>query len=620
MNQSNSDSSRNSSANTPTDASADTATKISANESHEVQTFEKPPSTVIGILGRLGPGMIIAGSIVGSGELIATTLTGATAGFWLLWLIVVGCVIKVFVQIEFGRFTISSSQTTMDGLNQVPGPVAELSLLGTPGSKVIRGNWILWYWAVMFAVSLGQLGGIVGGVGQALAISLPLTERGRQANELQDARINLQVVEAQSELARQRLAESTDPATRREIEERIDHLHLQRRQWRDTVDELEGGSPLGDPSTDSSRNGGVESDEDMELEASRQSEVEDRAGSFRGWVTAWSSFWRQATSDDKIWAAIVTLATIVLLARGRYGLIQTFATTLVASFTLVTIVNLFALQAHEDWAIRLTDLTNGLRFQLPPPDEIPANTSPLVIALATFGIIGVGANELLAYPYWCQEKGYARFTGPREESAAWRDRARGWMKVLQWDAWCSMLVYTFATVAFYLLGAAILGRIGLVPSGMEMVRTLGVMYEPVFGSWAKLMFLFGAFAVLYSTFFVANAGYARIASDALGVLSIAPRSAEGRQRWITAMCVIFPTLSWSIYVVFPQPTLLILAGGAMQALMLPMLGLAALYFRYYHCDPRLRPSRTWDFFLWVSAFGLGVTGSWLLLEMFILRS
>src|SRR5438132_11231450 len=39
-----------------------------------------PPTTFLGILGRLGPGLIIAGSIVGSGELIATTKTGGQPG------------------------------------------------------------------------------------------------------------------------------------------------------------------------------------------------------------------------------------------------------------------------------------------------------------------------------------------------------------------------------------------------------------------------------------------------------------------------------------------------------------------------------------------------------------
>ena len=42
-----------------------------------------PPRTILGILRQLGPGLIIAGAIVGSGELNATTKTGAQAGFWL---------------------------------------------------------------------------------------------------------------------------------------------------------------------------------------------------------------------------------------------------------------------------------------------------------------------------------------------------------------------------------------------------------------------------------------------------------------------------------------------------------------------------------------------------------
>ena len=40
----------------------------------------EPPSDLLGIMKRLGPGLIIAGGIVGSGELIATTKTGAQAG------------------------------------------------------------------------------------------------------------------------------------------------------------------------------------------------------------------------------------------------------------------------------------------------------------------------------------------------------------------------------------------------------------------------------------------------------------------------------------------------------------------------------------------------------------
>ena len=55
----------------------------------------------------------------------------------------------------------------------------------------------------------------------------------------------------------------------------------------------------------------------------------------------------------------------------------------------------------------------------------------------------------------------------------WCERARGWLRVMQWDAWMSAVVYTFATVAFYLLGAGVLGRVGLNPEKGAMVRTLG---------------------------------------------------------------------------------------------------------------------------------------------------
>ena len=89
------------------------------------------------------------------------------------------------------------------------------------------------------------------------------------------------------------------------------------------------------------------------------------------------------------------------------------------------------------------------------------------------------------------------------ESRAWVERARGWIRVLHWDAFLSAVIYTFATVVFYLLGAAVLGRVHLNPSGSQMIRTLSEMYVPVFGETAHIIFLFGAISVLYSTFFVA---------------------------------------------------------------------------------------------------------------------
>jgi Mn2+/Fe2+ NRAMP family transporter len=464
-----------------------------------VVTTETPPTTIGGILSRLGPGLIIAASIVGSGELIATTKTGADAGYSLLWLILIGCVIKVFVQVEFGRYAVAEGVSTIDGMDRVPGPRWRVS-------------WLVWAWFAMFLTSaIGQLGGILGGVGQLLAMNFPLTG---------DFRDQLEIIEQ---------ARKTDPAA----------------------------------------------------------------------AVAFVRTW-----DDIYYSIAVTIITAVMLVVGRYGVIQHVSTILVAGFTAVTVFNVFALPYFSNAEVGWGFIKQGLSFGL--PDKPGA----LATALATFGIIGVGASELIAYPYWCIERGYARFTGPRDESPAWAARARGWMKVMHYDTWCSMVIYTFATMAFYVLGAAVLHPQGLSPSKEGMISTLAKMYEDVFKPWGGEIFLLGAFAVLYSTLFVATAGNSRVAADALGVYGLTKKDDATRRRWVTIFCAVLPFTQLATYIVAPDPVLLVIIAGLAQAMLLPLLGYAALYYRYRHCDPRIAPGKAWDFFLWLSVAGLVVAGTW----------
>ena len=120
------------------------------------------PTNLRGMVRYLGPGMIVAAGVVGSGELIATTKAGAQAGISLLWIILLGCVIKVFTQIELGRYAVSTNETTLTAINRIPGPRW-------------RANWIIWLWLIMMGTTYGMMGGIVGAVGQALAMTIPIT-------------------------------------------------------------------------------------------------------------------------------------------------------------------------------------------------------------------------------------------------------------------------------------------------------------------------------------------------------------------------------------------------------------------------------------------------------------
>ncbi len=482
----------------------------------ETTAVKEPPHTIAGILRQLGPGLIIAGSIVGSGELIATTAVGAEAGFTLMWLIIIGCVIKVFTQVEFARYTIINGRTTMDGLNEVPGPRAGV-------------NWIVWYWLVMFLISLAQLGGIVGGVGQALTISKPLTAAGELFNRYQDTQIELAVNEKLLERTQQSGDTKKHAALAHRRAALIANLEEIERPYVTSAKYLTVQAQLDDVRQ---QLGSLAEDSPTLNELQEQEMLlAKQETQLRG---------PPQSHDEVIWAAIITGITMVVLVLGRYHLIQTFSTVLVAGFTFVTIGNLIHLQSLPEWRVSWAELVEGMSFHLPP--------NGLATALMAFGIIGVGATELIQYPYWCLEKGYAKWCGPRDDSAAWAARARGWLTVLRWDAWASMAVYTFATVAFYLLGAAVLGRTGLNAEGSQMVRTLAEMYVPVFGSAAHTIFLFGAFAVLYSTFFVANASHARVCADAVRVFGLSKGDEKAKRFWTVAFCALFPLICLIVYI------------------------------------------------------------------------
>lgn len=515
---------------------------------------EDPPRTWSGTLLKLGPGLVIAGSIVGSGELIATTKTGAQAGIELLWLVIVGCVIKVFVQIELGRYSITHGQTTLAALNTVPGRVGPV-------------NWILWFWLLMMMASISQLGGIVAGVGQSLAIAFPISGDYRTAIEVPSEKELAWFAEWDDDLNGSRemfLALSGDE------QERVRKGHARLAEQLASLGER-GDAALADV----------------------------RAG------TSMSDPW---TWDDRYWSLAVGLFTVALLYNGRYGVIQNISTALVVAFTFITIGNVVSLQSTEQWSLSGADFVRGLSFQLPPGENRWASLST---ALATFGIIGVGATELITYPYWCIEKGYAKFTGKRSSDDAWAVRARGWMRVMHADAFLSMSVYTLATIAFFMMGVTVLNREGRDPEGMRMVSTLAAAYVPVFGEYAKWLFLTGAIAVLYSTFLVANAGHSRMFTDSLKVFGLVSKhDQQVHNRTLSMFCVVLPLTCVALHWSGVDPVSAVLLAGVMQATMLPMLGFAALYFRWTATDSRLKPSPAWDVMLVVSCLGLLIAGGW----------
>ena len=293
------------------------------------------------------------------------------------------------------------------------------------------------------------------------------------------------------------------------------------------------------------------------------------------------------------WVWIINVATVVLLIMGRYGLIEKLSMLLVGGFTLLTVSCAFLLIKRPEF-FSLSAALDGLTFSLP--------AGGFATAVTVFGATGVGAGELVAYPYWCIEKGYARFAGPQDGTPAWQRRARGWIRVMGLDVLNSFVIYTFATVAFYLLGAGVLHGRGIIPQGSEMVGMLSAMYTEILGPSSHTLFLIGAVVVFYSTVFASTASQARMVADFLGMLGSYDR--RDYQRRIATMRIAVVVLMFlpSLYFTFlQQPVFMVKLGGVAQALMLPIIGLATIYLRYRHLPNAVLPKGWITLGLWISS-------------------
>lgn len=73
----------------------------------------------------IGPGIVVAATGVGAGDLVATLIAGSRYGYALLWAAVVGAVIKVALAEGVGRWTLSTGRTIFDGWSSL-GPWASV--------------------------------------------------------------------------------------------------------------------------------------------------------------------------------------------------------------------------------------------------------------------------------------------------------------------------------------------------------------------------------------------------------------------------------------------------------------------------------------------------------------
>jgi Mn2+/Fe2+ NRAMP family transporter len=432
-------------------------------------SIKDPPSSFRSKLAFLGPGFILSASIVGSGELIATTILGAKAGFVAFWVIIVSCVIKVAIQLEFGRTAIINGESPMKLFSGFSG----------------KNKWAVWVVFLLTLLKVIQIGGMLGGSALILYLLYP------------DIPVTVYVI-------------------------------------------------------------------------------------LLGFVVA------------------------LLIYKNYYRLIERSSLLMVALFTVLTLVSLISVSFTE-FRFSIANVIDGLKLHLPP--------GALLFAIGAFGITGVASDEIIAYNYWCIEKGYASYTGTYDNTTEWRKRAEGWIRVMRMDALFAMIIYTLVTAAFYLLGASILHNAKFIPEGSALISLIADIYTKTLGEGVKLFYLVGAFFVLFSSVFATLAYWTRLFTDIFGQFGwINFSRINARKRTVAILAWTLPVTWILAYFFIRLPSIMILSGGFVGSVLLLVVCYAAIYFRYKK-NAFMPKSISGDVFLWISVISIFVLGLYGILEI-----
>ncbi|MFD9863379.1 Nramp family divalent metal transporter [Streptomyces alboflavus] len=81
----------------------------------------------------IGPGIVVAATGVGAGDLVATLIAGSNFGYTLLWAAVIGCVVKISLAEAAGRWHLSTGRTLFDGWSSL-------------------GRWTTWFFVVYVVI------------------------------------------------------------------------------------------------------------------------------------------------------------------------------------------------------------------------------------------------------------------------------------------------------------------------------------------------------------------------------------------------------------------------------------------------------------------------------------
>ena len=310
----------------------------------------------------------------------------------------------------------------------------------------------------------------------------------------------------------------------------------------------------------------------------------------------------------QLWVLICCLGTWLILFGGSYHALERILLVMVLFFSCVTMYIAFSMQATP-YEVNVAQIYQGLSFDFP--------MEHLALALAVFGFTGISYGEIMAYTYWCLEKGYA------QDNQGDIQKTKGWIKVMQTDVWLTVLFITIGTLPFFFLGSGVLYQDQelqeLLKSTsfweIEIIDLLQNMFALVLGSWAKWLFVLLAFFVLFSTLLSGTAAFTRTIADYFISTGLILEKEDTRLKLIKIIAFVIPFLSGVFYFILPNPITLFIIAGIWAALGLPIVNIGAL-FLISKLEKELQPKTATKMILWTTLCFQVFIGFLLLIDNF----
>jgi hypothetical protein len=253
--------------------------------------------------------------------------------------------------------------------------------------------------------------------------------------------------------------------------------------------------------------------------------------------------------DERVWGTLLALAAIGLTLVQSYGALERMQTLIVGA--LLSFILLATFASQPDW---LAALYGTAVPSLPAYAPWVAERFPAIAArspwleLGTYlGAIGGGSQDYFGYIGMLREKGWgllgrATTDAGREGIAVATDeenvaRGRLWLRAPLADAGGSFFCVVLFTMAFMILGAALLHPEQIVPSGLDL---LSVQAGFLTHLHPNLLYLYqlGVFTAFFGTILGAYELYVRTTHECLRPVSRRIRDLPlSRLRpWVVAYC------------------------------------------------------------------------------------